>query len=399
MVNTSKQKQILLSSNPFVKNARVFWLLWVVQTKYWADNIMNLFVGIGVSTYTMLCWLVFKSGDPFLLVSGISLGIIRNGLSIYQKTLIDWREQGTLKKLDNLPLNKYVKTSAIISFNFVSTISIALFMFLLAIISFPEQRYLLPYANWWMVMSGFLLTWLISFFVGTAVYLYVKKAALSQAIGILIYTTSLYFLGLSFPIETIMDPRWAWFGDILYIWPHRYSLNIVQAGFANISYAFKEVENGLFVVDRTHFTGIMNIINYPLFDNDGKAMMIEIDGKWIQKTVTVDFGFGGKAWIAYLGCFACTILYATLTLYRTIKNSIFHQRSEYGKVVINQTNSRYLSALKRAKTIAEIELLHEQRIDHRQNKLDGGNKNFAPIQSNVQTPLKDEQDDDDWDEN
>ncbi|ATZ18671.1 ABC transporter permease [Williamsoniiplasma somnilux] len=354
-------------NNNFRKNLNIFCRLWVVQSRYWSDNIMNLFLGIAVSLYTMVCWLSFKSGDPFLMVSGISVGIIRNGLHIYQKSLVDWRIHGTNQRLETLPIPKYVRAAATITFNLATTFGIALFMFIIAILCFPAQRDLLPHANGLMVISGFFMTWLVSYLMGTVIYLYVKNPSACQMIGLLIYTTSLNFLGLAFPIQVILNNGWTWMGDVLYLWPQRFSLNILQAGFANVTHAFESIKTGEITtwVEGQNYLGIMNIENFPLFNNDGTPVL---DKNGLQKTLTVDFGFVGKAWIAYLGWTGWAMFYGLITIYKTIKNVIFHEKNEYGKFAVNQSTSRYIVQIKRAKSKEEIEMIHQSRIDELRNK-------------------------------
>lgn len=304
-----------------------YWYIFVqllkVQLLYWSQNIMNLFLGIGVSLYTMVCWLAFKSNDPFLMISGISVGLVRNALYIHLKTNLDYRSKNWDDRLTLTPLPTWLNNLASFTFNILSTMFICTFMFVIALIFFSDQRTFLKNANQGIIWVGLILAWLTSYVIANFIFIYIKSNKLGQMIGLTIYFTTMYFLGLGFPFERIISVKWL--NYVLYVHPFRYVMNIVQAGF----------------------------VNSPNF---------------IYKPDNFDFGYHGMGWLPYLLAVIMIVFYWTLYKIRFNYLYAFHRRNKYGEFVVKESSSRYLSQLRKAKSVKEVKILHQERTEILKNK-------------------------------
>ncbi|WP_146063662.1 ABC transporter permease [Williamsoniiplasma lucivorax] len=293
---------------------------------------MNLILGFGIALYTMVIWLVFKDADPFLLVSGISIGIIRNGMFIYTRHYNEYRDAGMVNRLNQTSIPNYIRALASIFFNLITTLGVSIIMFLVGITFFSAQRELVSRANWGVVLTALLFVWMTSFAVGLFIFTFIKNSILSQMIVILIYATSTYFLGLGFPIDVILNPDYHWFGYILYLWPHRYAINLAQAGFANDA-------------------------------SSGSILIIKDMVVTHERTISVDFGFDGKLWLAYLGAVIVLVMYLSMSVIKIMKELQFHRKNQYGLFVMTESSSKYIHQIKTATTVAELKAIHREHTD------------------------------------
>ncbi|WP_025251140.1 hypothetical protein [Spiroplasma sabaudiense] len=69
------------------RNLKTIWLLYNIQWKNWLRGYINISLGIGITVFTLVIWLSFKQNDPFLLISAIAVGIARNSISTFLRTL------------------------------------------------------------------------------------------------------------------------------------------------------------------------------------------------------------------------------------------------------------------------------------------------------------------------
>ncbi|ATZ17162.1 ABC transporter permease [Williamsoniiplasma luminosum] len=312
------------------KNFRILCLLLKIETKNWFQGPMNLILGFGIALYIMVCWLVFKEGDPFLLVSGISVGVIRNGMFIYTRHHNEYRDSGMVNRLNQTSIPNYIRMLASLLFNLITTLGVSIVMFLVGITFFPDQRVLAAKANWAVVFTALTLVWLTSFVMGVFIFTFFKNSVISQMISILIYSTSTYFLGLGFPIDVILNPDYEWFGYILYAWPHRYAINLAQAGFAN------DTASGSILIIKDL------VVNQ-------------------ERTISVNFGFDGKIWLAYLGAFLTIAFYGSLSIIKISNEIRFHRKNQYGLLVMTEESSKYVHQIKNAKNINELTNIYKAR--------------------------------------
>lgn len=347
------------------RNFVLFGMLLKIQVIYWFTNYINLIVGLGVALYTMVCWLAFKSGDPFLLASGISVGILRNGMIIYTTNLIDWKSANTNQRLYLTPISPVLLGSSIVFFNFLTTVGVGLIMFIVAIAFFPIQRELVGQADWLIVLSSFVLVWLTSMALGLVCYKFIPNLVYARMVMLLMYTLALYLLGLGFPIQTILSPNNAWLGYVIYAFPHRFSINLAQAGFANW--------HG---VDGTE--SILKINEMPIFNNQHEQI----------GSITVDFGYQGHLWLAYLLAVVAAVFYFSLPMMRILYQASFYRRDVHGELVVNQKSSRYIHNLRHARDFQQVQLLYKARLQELTNRSPELQQAIGQIQHEVKLSEK-----------
>ncbi|AUF83726.1 hypothetical protein CXP39_02865 [Mesoplasma syrphidae] len=307
----------------FKREWRVFWLFQKIQTKNWLKNYMNIFLGFFICLYTILCWVAFKDGDPFLMISGICVVIIRNSLWCFLKTLNEWREKGVWEKFSLSRVSTITKHSALIFFNIFSTLIISLVIFLITISCFPKQINYLNNINVGMLFLGILFCWITSYVVALAIHQTFKSYKVANMASLLLYFTSLQFLGLGFPFETITAVRWLNYA--LYLHPFRYTVNIMQAGFVNAP----------------------NMI-YSYIGSQGTI-------------VTVDFGYQEIWWLPYLLSSGVVMFYSLI--YFSKSKTLKKMTNRYvGIRLVTQIDSKeYIKSLKLAQTLEELKELRRHR--------------------------------------
>ncbi|ATZ20715.1 hypothetical protein CG007_01025 [Mesoplasma entomophilum] len=311
-----------MKSAKFKKEYKVFSMLFVIQTKHWFKNPLNIFLGVFISFYTMLCWLAFKNNDPFLLVSGICVAMVRNSMYIYLRTINDWRGKNFVDKMSMSDINNKTKHASLLAFNFVSTFIICLVLFLLSMILFPAQWTYIENMNALMVIFGLLICWITCYVIALFLYTFIKNTKWTVMIGLLIYFSTMYFLGLGFPFQTIVEQQWL--NYILYLHPMRYSINIVQAGF----------------------------VNQPNFHYINEALRIN-----------VDFGYAEKKWLPYFLALITISGYIICLVSKRIVDSNYKFRS---KNKIKRLRAESKLYIKKINETNDIEFLKRLREDRRQ---------------------------------
>ncbi|ASZ08941.1 hypothetical protein CK556_01030 [Mesoplasma chauliocola] len=311
-----------MNTKKIKKEYQVFSMLFVIQVKSWFKNPLNIFLGVFISLYTMLCWLAFKNNDPFLLVSGICVAMTRNSMYIYLRTIIDWRDKNFNDKLNMSNISNKTKHTSLLAFNFVSTLLICLILFAISIALFPAQIAYIKNMNILMMLFGLIICWGTCYVLALFLYTFVANSKWAIMIGLLIYFSTMYFLGLGFPFQVIIEQKWL--NYILYLHPFRYSINIVQAGFVNAQ----------------NFHYINDAIN-----------------------INVDFGFKEIKWLPYfLAIFTISGYIISLVTKRVIdSNYKFRSRNKIKR--LRTESKQYIKTINETN---DIEFLKRLREDRRQ---------------------------------
>ncbi|WP_338969684.1 hypothetical protein [Spiroplasma endosymbiont of Labia minor] len=255
-------------------NFRVIGILYKIYLKNFFTDSMNVFLGIIVAAYTIICWALFKTGDPYIIVSGLAITIIRDGMYTFIRSIIVFKNTQYLQNMRNIQKNNSILIFSLTSFNFLFCLLLVIVFWGIGLIILPEGILYFTIINWPALLSGFFLCWVLSFLIAITLYLYIKNNFLMQTIGLFIYFLSMYFLGLAFPYHVILTFEWA---DIFtYFLPHRAIINFIQAAYVN-AMSFHYV-----------FTAI---------DNSG----------W-----TIDFGWGNHWWLAIIATLAWILFFSIL---------------------------------------------------------------------------------------
>ncbi|PPE04978.1 ABC transporter permease [Entomoplasma ellychniae] len=299
-----------------LKEYKVFSILFVIQAKNWLASPMNIFLGVFITFYTVLCWLTFKDGDNFLMISGICVAMTRNSMYIYLRTLLDWKGKTFRDKLQMTNINGVTKQASLLAFNFVSTLIICLVLVIISVSFFPGQ--ITWTANLPMLIFGLIMCWVTCCATAIAIYLIIPNAKWSLMFGLLIYFFSTYFLGLGFPFSTITDHQWL--NILIYFHPIRYSINIVQAGY----------------VGATDFKYV-------------------IDGNMI-----VDFKYAGQTWIPIVAAIGVITILIVIILLKINHERGYKFRSNNSVKIMKSKSKAYIKQIKETN---DINLLREIRED------------------------------------
>ncbi|WP_026389648.1 hypothetical protein [[Acholeplasma] multilocale] len=300
----------------FKREWNTFWSLMQLQTKAWLMNYTNIFLGVFVSLYTILCWVGFKSNDPFLLISGVCVVVIRNSMYIFLRTLNEWRDKKFWERTKKTSMSVWTRHYALISFNILSTAVIAGVIILITIALFPSQITLIGQANQLMVWTGLILLWLTCYFVALVVHQNVGHSKGSNMIGLLLYVAALQFLGLGFPFETITSIEWLNYA--MYAHPFRYSVNIIQAGFVNSP-------------DLVH----------TYIGHGGVE-------------VTVNFGYNSIRWLPYVIAISAITIFMVIYFIRSKTMKSIAQRVVLSNSIVNINSVEYIKMLKLSQSVDEL---------------------------------------------
>ncbi|AXK51289.1 ABC transporter permease [Spiroplasma alleghenense] len=305
------------------QNLKTIMILYRLQWKNWLKGYINLSLGIGVTILTLLIWLSFKQDDPFLLISAIAVGIARNSISTFLRTISDWRTKGFSERLDNTPISNSIKFFAIFSFNLFNCIFVTILVFGIGQAFFPEQRAYLSEINWAMLSTGLFLVWLISILLSYVIFIAFKNQQVMMAIATLLYFFITYLLGLGFPYHLII--QYQWLKVILYFIPHRYMINVLQAAWVNAPN-----------------------MKYDFYSGS--------ELKW-----SVDFGFGGQLWIPYFVTILMIIIFTLIILLNFIYKNRFHKIEGAGFSAFKAKSLKYIDEIKNISDIQTLEAISKTR--------------------------------------
>lgn len=251
------------------------------------------------------------------MISGICIAMTRNSMYIYLKTLIDWKQKGFRDKLQMIDITNKTKQTSLLVFNLISTFIICVVLYLISLAFYPN-KIIVPSTNGGMLLLGLILCWITCYLVAILMYVLIDSYKLALMITLLIYFTSMYFLGLGFPFSTITEVKWL--NILIYLHPMRYSVNIVQAAYVG-AYDFHYV----------------------------------VDGKLI-----VDFGYNQLVWLPYILSLLVIIICLTGIVWKTTHDKEYKINSR-SKIKKNKSESK--AYIKRIKETNDIELLKEIRED------------------------------------
>ena len=113
--------------------------------------------------------------------------------------------------------------------------------------------------------------------------------------------------------------------------PHRFAMNLAQAGYAN----YRGVSGS---------ESILIVKDMPIHNSNGETSLL-----------SVDFGYQGHLWLAYLCAVIVLLFYFGLAYLSLIKRLNRYKRNANGKLIFNQNSLNYLRNLRRAKNVAEVD--------------------------------------------
>ncbi|AHI54002.1 hypothetical protein SSABA_v1c05980 [Spiroplasma sabaudiense Ar-1343] len=319
------------------KNLRIFGKLWKIQFRnYWTD-ITNIVLGLVLTTFTLFCWLLFTEKgvqtDRFLLASAIGVSVVRNSLYNFGRTINDFNNKHLVQTFLHTPISKRIIGLSMIIFNLVTNIFVIAILFALAM-CFPDQRIYLQSVNWLMFFSSLFLMVLMSNLMAIIVVFSFKNNEVIISIFIWLYFIPFYMLGLGVPYYLINSNTSL--NIITYFFPHRYVLNLMQAGW---------------IGDTT--------MSYPLGD-----------GTFAKN----GFGYLNQLWIPYLATIILIVIFMAIIVVIFYKNFSYNARRYKGYPGIY----RHLNHIYRIQQATSKEQL-EEIIKYQNNKKHSGSlPNKAP---------------------
>lgn len=211
-----------------------FHILFKMQFDHYKQDIVTITYGWTLTFITLFVWLTFKQTnpgafkyDPFVLASAIGVGTIRNCIHATTRILFNYKNQGFLNKIYSTPISKWNFLSSIILFNVLMNFVITLLLFIVAMF-YSDQREILGNVNWGMFLIGYFMLVITSILISFIIVEYAKSVDKSSFWSNVFFYSCVWFLGLGVPLTEIS--QYEFFTYITYLFPQKYAINIMQAG-------------------------------------------------------------------------------------------------------------------------------------------------------------------------
>ncbi|QBQ07934.1 ABC transporter permease [Spiroplasma gladiatoris] len=303
---------------------KVFFKLYRLSTKTYLRSPINVFLGIFLFYFITLIWLLFRSTDPFILASATGAIVVRNAIHMLYRNLHIHRETGFSTKIEFLPVSPFLVLFANILANFVIVFFACFGLILITYFSFEHQKELISGVNWAMYLSSILLLYVLMVTMCYIMYLYIKDPMVSMILANIIYIFSWYFLGCAYPYYIIN--RYEWLNYIMYSFPPRYMMNVMQAGWVNAP--------DLNYIDNFN----TEALNYSV--------------KW---------NLGGNLAIPYFVTIGMILFLGALLSINFLVKHRRRTKDGYGASLILKLSNRYIRDIKRS---SSLENLQELRNNH-----------------------------------
>ncbi|AUF83727.1 hypothetical protein CXP39_02870 [Mesoplasma syrphidae] len=221
------------------KNFQISWKLLKAQTLNYFTDPTNIVLNFVITSVTMLSWIAFKpvgsdgfSSDPFVLASAIAISQIRNSQHTFTTILVDWRDKKFFKTLSQTPLSKKMLYSSMFIFNWFINFLMFLFLFSLAML-FAKQRNVLARIDLVPLIIGFILNVILSNLMALVIVQIFKNRDIATIFALISYFGPMYLLGLGIPWNIAGQIKVL--NIITYLFPHRYTINLIQASWSGLS--------------------------------------------------------------------------------------------------------------------------------------------------------------------
>ncbi|AOG60660.1 ABC transporter permease [Spiroplasma helicoides] len=302
----------------------IYKVLFRMQLRNYLRDKFNLFSGWIITLITLVVWLSFRDTtdggltyDPFVLAGAIGVCGIRNCLFNFAKTIHEFKNRDFFNRLFSTNISKKFIFFAIVSFNICANFVVTLVTFLIAMI-YPEQRDTIKNVNWLLFLVGYFLLLLISNLMAFIIVFAAKKLEWVYTIGNIYYFGSVYLLGLGLPFNVIVTQQWLFY--ITYLFPQRYMLSIMEAGW----------------------------INAPSFKYKSSAGS------------DISFGYGDHPWIPYVASILIVFV-AAVIVFASFKKVFEFENRKWKKYKNKNKHLGIIYSISRTTSLQELESLIEVR--------------------------------------
>ncbi|WP_338983667.1 hypothetical protein [Spiroplasma endosymbiont of Othius punctulatus] len=294
------------------------WCVYIIGIKNYFNSWLNVMQGIALQLVILLVWLTFKSNDPFILIALIGGSILRNSLYSFHRTLISERRNRWVDRLSNMPLNLSIRIIAQTLVSLTITFIVASMLLLLGFFGFVEQQNYIENINWLMVLSGLFLLVILSNLTAYVLNEWSNTSEWSQVVSVLFFNICWNFLGCAFPYYVIAE--YDVLNTILYLVPHRYMFNVIQAGWVNAT--------------------------DMVYDNNSGY--------------SVDFKMGGMLWVPYVMTFIYISIFLGLIFGHRYIKGIATFRTKEGAVYSKRIESEYIYKVRNSNSFDELAKLYDE---------------------------------------
>ncbi|QEH62093.1 hypothetical protein SCHIN_v1c08980 [Spiroplasma chinense] len=302
------------------KNLRIFYHFYKLYIKSFFSSPISVFLGMIIVTFTLFMWLLFREGDPFILASAIGAMVARVAMQLFHRNLVLQKANGFTTIMNFTPVNPLLRMSASIVANLTICLGMGFVMIMATIAIFPEQREIVAGVNWTMFLSAVFLLWFLVILMAITIDMFFKNAMKGMILIITMYIFVYNLLGCAYPYQIIAN--YSWLNIMLYTFPPRYMMNVMQAGWVNAK----------------------NLVyNDPEF--------------------SVDWKLKGNLALPYIVTFACIILLLTILIMVIIIKAKYHKKDGYGSSVILKLSTKYIRDIKRSTSFEEIQNLRKEHLE------------------------------------
>ncbi|QBQ07935.1 ABC transporter permease [Spiroplasma gladiatoris] len=309
----------------------LFKTLFAMQYKNYIRDKFNLFSGWFVTIITLVGWLTFRDTtnssltyDPFVLASALGVCGIRNCMYNFVKTIHEFKQKDFFNRLFSTNTSKKFIFMVMVLFNLTANAVVTLVTLAIAML-YPEQRETIKHVNWPIFLVGYVLLLILSNLMAFLIAFWVKSLEWCFTIGNFYYFGSVYLLGLGIPYNVLVSEKWVIY--VSYLFPQRYMVNIMCAGWINAP-------------------------DFKYVGNNGAA---------------INFGYGEQAWIPYVVSIVI-ILTLSVLVYKMFKKVFEFENRKYRKFKNQHKHMAIIYAINRSSSLEELESLIEVRDNINLNK-------------------------------
>lgn len=325
------------------RNLNLLGRIYKIQGYNYINDGSAFVLGFVMIVILTICWMGLKPrdgdffADPFVLASALGISTIRNAQFNFSNLMADWRLKGTFRRLGQLTVPKFLIGFGMISFSWAVSILILFVIFGIGMF-FPEQRRIIAYTDWPIFLSGLLLHTILVSLLAIVPQFFTTSTNIKTTICLVSYFGPMYLLGLGIPLN--ITANIVWLNYFTYIFPHRYSLALIQAGFI-----WKAVPGMKLPIDGMIFPGTD----------------VKIPGGVKPGSFLADhgFGFANRLWLVYLLIFVWMMIFGLLIYWGYHRIYRFNLRKYKVYEGLNQ-RVHYIHQIQRATSLTALNLVVKQ---------------------------------------
>ncbi|AHI53112.1 hypothetical protein [Spiroplasma culicicola] len=310
------------------KQSKMFFSFYKLSLITFFSSPINIFLGIILMHFILFMWLMYRENDPFILASAVGAMVVRNSMHLFYRGLTAHKSSGFAMMIRYTPAHPLIRPIANIVANFTINLVLIIVMIGSTLLIYPSQKAIIGNVNWNMFLTATFLLWFLTVLISYTTYRFVEDSTKGMIIVNLIYVLAYNLLGCAYPYHIIAN--YSWLNTILYFFPLRYMMNVMQAGWVNAT--------------NLVYTG------NPEYE--------------------VDWHLGQNLAIPYLITLTFILIFLILLIVVIIIKVNNNKKDNYGSNIVLKLSTKYIRDIKRCTSFEEIKELRKNHLEEMGYRLD-----------------------------